>query len=42
MADVRKQQAPAVAKNLHPHKHQLLKCFLSYILIFFRSTPSAH
>lgn len=41
MADVRKQQASAVVRNLHPHKHQLPKCFLSYILIFLRSTPSA-
>lgn len=42
MADVRKQQASAITRNLHPHKHQLPKCFLSYILIFLRSTPSAH
>lgn len=41
MADVRKQQASAVTRNLHPHKHQLPNCFLSYILIFLRSTPSA-
>lgn len=40
IADVRKQQACSVARNQHPREHQLPKCFLSYILIFLRSTPS--
>lgn len=42
IADVRKQQACSIARNQHPREHQLPKCFLSYILIFLRSTPSVH